>query len=94
MSTLDDVSLCADYHFIKRFGVYAGIAYSDVSGGLAIVIPHGPLACEWPHFRDYHLLLDEQADQIFGMTDAIAEGVRTAAGVQCDQLNAAWTHPM
>src|ERR1700752_4103883 len=29
-----------------------------------------------PHFRDYHLLLDEQADQIFAMTDAIAERVR------------------
>src|SRR5262245_7235714 len=26
-----------------------------------------------PHFRDYHLLLDEQADQIFATTDAIAE---------------------
>jgi starvation-inducible DNA-binding protein len=29
-----------------------------------------------PHFRDYHLLLDEQADQLFAMTDAIAERVR------------------
>ena len=29
-----------------------------------------------PHFRDYHLLLDEQADQIFAITDAIAERVR------------------
>src|SRR5437667_3958871 len=29
-----------------------------------------------PHFRDYHLLLDEQGDQIFGTTDAIAERVR------------------
>src|SRR6476661_5442582 len=29
-----------------------------------------------PHFRDYHLLLDEQADQIFAMTDAIAERIR------------------
>jgi len=29
-----------------------------------------------PHFRDYHLLLDEQADQIFAMTDAIAERAR------------------
>ena len=29
-----------------------------------------------PHFRAYHLLLDEQADQIFAMTDAIAERVR------------------
>jgi starvation-inducible DNA-binding protein len=29
-----------------------------------------------PHFRDYHLLLDEQADQIFAMTDPLAERVR------------------
>ena len=29
-----------------------------------------------PHFRDYHLLLDEQADQIFASTDVIAERVR------------------
>jgi len=29
-----------------------------------------------PHFRDYHLLLDEQADQIFAMTDVIAERAR------------------
>jgi starvation-inducible DNA-binding protein len=29
-----------------------------------------------PHFRDYHLLLDEQAEQIFAMTDDIAERAR------------------
>jgi len=29
-----------------------------------------------PHFRDYHLLFDEHADQLFAMTDAIAERVR------------------
>jgi starvation-inducible DNA-binding protein len=29
-----------------------------------------------PHFRDYHLLLDEQADQVFATTDPIAERVR------------------
>src|SRR6202171_525471 len=29
-----------------------------------------------PHFRDYHLLLDEQADQIFAMADPVAERVR------------------
>jgi starvation-inducible DNA-binding protein len=29
-----------------------------------------------PHFRDYHLMLDDQADQIFSMTDAIAERSR------------------
>jgi starvation-inducible DNA-binding protein len=33
-----------------------------------------------PHFRDYHLLLDEQADQLFTMTDAIAERVRKIGG--------------
>src|ERR1700678_911164 len=33
-----------------------------------------------PHFRDFHLLLDEQADQIFAMTDAIAERARKIGG--------------
>ena len=33
-----------------------------------------------PHFRDYHLLFDEQADQIFAMTDPIAERVRKVGG--------------
>jgi len=32
------------------------------------------------HFRDYHLLLDEQGDQIFATTDAIAERVRKIGG--------------
>ena len=32
------------------------------------------------HFRDYHLLLDEQADQIFAMTDDIAERARKIGG--------------
>lgn len=33
-----------------------------------------------PHFRDYHLLLDEQADQIFAITDDIAERARKIGG--------------
>ena len=33
-----------------------------------------------PHFRDYHLMLDEQATQILGTTDAIAERVRKIGG--------------
>ncbi len=33
-----------------------------------------------PHFRDYHLLLDEHSDQIFAMTDDIAERVRKIGG--------------
>jgi starvation-inducible DNA-binding protein len=33
-----------------------------------------------PHFRDYHLLLDEQSEQIFATTDEIAERVRKIGG--------------
>jgi starvation-inducible DNA-binding protein len=33
-----------------------------------------------PHFRDYHLMLDEQAAQIFATTDAIAERTRKIGG--------------
>src|SRR5437764_6213198 len=33
------------------------------------------------HFRDYHLLLDEQGDQIFAMTDPMAERVRKIGGI-------------
>src|SRR5438309_118822 len=33
-----------------------------------------------PHFRDYHLLLDEQADQLYATTDVIAERVRKLGG--------------
>ena len=34
-----------------------------------------------PHFRDYHLLLDQQGEQIFAITDDIAERVRKIGGV-------------
>ncbi len=34
-----------------------------------------------PHFRDYHLLLDDQGDQIFAMTDDIAERARKIGGL-------------
>ena len=33
-----------------------------------------------PHFRDYHALLDEQADQLFAMTNPIAERIRKVGG--------------
>jgi starvation-inducible DNA-binding protein len=33
-----------------------------------------------PHFRDYHLLLDEQGDQLYATTDVIAERVRKIGG--------------
>lgn len=33
-----------------------------------------------PHFRDYHLMLDDQGDQVFAMTDVLAERVRKIGG--------------
>src|SRR5947208_15285842 len=38
------------------------------------------------HFRDYHLLLDEQATQIYGPTDQIAERVRNIGGTTLHSL--------
>lgn len=38
------------------------------------------------HFRDYHLLLDEQADQLFAMTDVIAERARKIGGVSLHSI--------
>jgi predicted porin len=40
--TLNEWSLYTDRHITKRFDLFAGISYSNVSGGLAIAIPHGP----------------------------------------------------
>ena len=34
-----------------------------------------------PHFRDYHLMLDKQSEQIFAMTDVLAERVRKVGGL-------------
>jgi len=39
---LDEGSFYVDHHFTKRFDSFVGVAYSWVSGGLAIAIPHGP----------------------------------------------------
>ncbi len=40
--TLDEGSLYADHRFTRRFDGFAGVAYSFVTGGLSIAIPHGP----------------------------------------------------
>ena len=40
--SLNEGSFYIDHHFTKRFDSFAGVAYSWVSGGLAIAIPHGP----------------------------------------------------
>ena len=40
-----------------------------------------------PHFRDYHLMLDEQGEQIFATTDALAERVRKIGGTTLRSIN-------
>ena len=40
-----------------------------------------------PHFRDYHLLLDEHAGQIFAMTDEIAERARKIGGTTLHSIS-------
>jgi predicted porin len=50
--TLDEGSLYADRHLTKRLDIFAGVAYSWVSGGLAIAIPHGPGV---PYFSNNNL---------------------------------------
>src|SRR6187399_3232657 len=66
------------------------IAVRDISGSLNalladmfalyIKIKNFHWHVSGPHFRDYHLLLDEQADQIFASTDELAERVRKVGG--------------
>jgi len=41
-----------------------------------------------PHFRDYHLMLDEQSAQIFAMTDDVAERVRKIGGTTLRSIGA------
>ena len=65
-------------------------AVGDISGALRILLADvfalyiKTKNFHWhvsgPHFRDYHLLLDEQAEQIFATTDDIAERVRKIGG--------------
>ncbi len=65
-------------------------AVRDIAGGMTILLAdvfalylktknfHWHLS--GPHFRDYHEMLDEHADQLFAMTDPIAERVRKIGG--------------
>src|SRR3981189_3949152 len=46
-----------------------------------------------PHFRDYHLMLDDQSDQIFAMTDAIAERARKIGGATVRSIGAILRSP-
>src|SRR5215217_9559183 len=40
-----------------------------------------------PHFRDYHLLLDDQATEIFAMTDPLAERIRKLGGLTVKSIS-------
>lgn len=80
----------------KRHGVLAtptdlkGKAIRDIAGAMNAILADvfgiylKTKNFHWhmsgPHFRDYHLLLDEHADQLFAMTDPIAERVRKLGG--------------
>jgi starvation-inducible DNA-binding protein len=65
-------------------------ASQDVAGGMNVILADvfalylKTKNFHWhmsgPHFRDYHLLLDEQADQLYAMTDPIAERIRKTGG--------------
>src|SRR5215469_3644984 len=65
-------------------------ASKDISGGMNAVLADvfalylKTKNFHWhmsgPHFRDYHLLLDEQSDQIYAMSDPIAERIRKVGG--------------
>ena len=44
------------------------------------------------HFRDYHLLLDEHADQIFAMTDPVAERARKLGGITLHSISEITSH--
>src|SRR6266436_4689728 len=68
----------------------ASAAIRDIAGAMNAILADVFALClktknfHWhlsgPHFRDYHLLLDEQADQLFAMTDPIAERIRKLGG--------------
>lgn len=45
-----------------------------------------------PHFRDYHLLLDEQSDQVFAMTDDLAERARKIGGTTLRSIGGVARH--
>jgi len=64
---------------VKDISVALNILLADMFG-LYLKTKNFHWHMSGPHFRDYHLLLDEHADQIFATTDAIAERVRKIGG--------------
>src|SRR3954452_22569011 len=75
LATPSDIDLKA----VKDIAGALNILLADVFG-LYLKTKNFHWHVSGPHFRDYHLLLDEHGDQIFAMTDAIAERVRKVGG--------------
>jgi len=85
-----DTDTSPRHHAFERHAGFAAEATKDIAGALnALLADFFALYMKtknfhWhvsgPHFRDYHLLFDEQAEQLFATTDAIAERVRKVGG--------------
>jgi hypothetical protein len=80
--SLAEVSLYADHHFTSVFDAHADIAYSDVTGGPAFAIPHGPqrpLLLQQQHRADswgsFHFLIDFRG--LSGRSEAVSERLHT-----------------
>jgi starvation-inducible DNA-binding protein len=83
--TLDTMDLCLQRPSDTRTDLRAG-AVDEIARSLTVLLADifalyvKTKNFHWhvfgPHFRDYHLFLDEQAAQIFATTDVIAERVR------------------
>lgn len=76
-SLLTPTDLSADN--IKNVAALMNAILADVFG-LYLKTKNFHWHMSGPHFRDYHLLLDEQGDQLFAMTDLIAERIRKIGG--------------
>ncbi|HVO64741.1 MAG TPA: ferritin-like domain-containing protein [Terriglobales bacterium] len=80
----------------KRVGALEPIAVTEISKDLRQLLADvfalyvKTKGAHWHisggHFRDYHLLLDEQAEQIFAMTDEIAERTRKIGGTSLHSI--------
>src|SRR5271156_6666532 len=82
---------------IKSVGLLDHTAVEEISGDLRLLLAdlfalylktknfHWHMTGK--HFRDYHLLLDEHADQIFAMTDPVAERARKLGGITLHSIS-------
>jgi starvation-inducible DNA-binding protein len=87
---------------IKSVGLLDHTAVEEISGDLRLLLAdlfalylktknfHWHMTGK--HFRDYHLLLDDHADQIFAMTDPVAERARKLGGITLHSISEVASH--